>query len=153
MFSDTRANPASRIYRLKREVLELYRAIEPLVDPIDALARGASPLVHETTQPYFRDVHDHLERARTRVHDLNEALTSVLTANLTQITVRQNEDVRTISAWAAIIAVPTAVTGVYGMNFEHMPELTWTFGYPLVLAVIGLVCFALWRRLRRVGWL
>ncbi len=80
-------------------------------------------------------------------------MTSVLTANLTQISVRQNEDVRKISAWAAIIAVPTAIAGIYGMNFEHMPELGWTFGYPLVLAVIAVVCVTLYFNFKRLGWL
>ena len=84
---------------------------------------------------------------------LPELLTNVLAANLTQASVRQNEDVRKISSWAAIIAVPTAIAGIYGMNFEHMPELKWRFGYPLVLAVIAIACFALYRRFRRVGWL
>jgi len=87
------------------------------------------------------------------VQDNREALTSVLTANLTQVSVRQNEDVRKISAWAAIVAVPTAIAGIYGMNFEHMPELAWTLGYPVVIAAIAIACAALYRRFRRAGWL
>jgi magnesium transporter len=98
-------------------------------------------------------VHDHLLDVLSEVSSFRDLLTSVLTANLMQVSVRQNEDVRRISAWAAIIAVPTAIAGLYGMNFENMPELGWRFGYPLVIAVIAVLCFALWRNFRRVGWL
>ena len=153
VFSPSGENPAARIYHLKREVLELHRAIHPLREPVDALARGVSPLIHGKMRPYFRDVHDHLTRAAARVQDNREALTSVLTANLTQVSVRQNEDVRKISAWAAIVAVPTAIAGIYGMNFEHMPELAWTLGYPVVIVAIAIACAALYRRFRRAGWL
>jgi magnesium transporter len=146
-------NPAERIYRLKRAVLELDGAVVPLLDPVSMLAGGAYPQVPEELQTYFRDVEDHLRRVGTRIREYRDLLTSVLTANLTQFSVRQNEDVRRISAWAAIIAVPTAIAGIYGMNFEHMPELTWTFGYPLVLAVIALACATLYWRFRKIGWL
>ena len=104
-------------------------------------------------RPYLRDVDDHLVRITARIHEFRELLTNVLSANITQASYRQNEDVRKISAWAAIIAVPTAITGIYGMNFEHMPELDWRFGYPLVLGVIATICLFLYRRLRRAGWL
>ena len=107
----------------------------------------------EEIRPYFRDVHDHLLRVVGQVQEFRDLLTSVLTANLTQTTVRQNEDVRKISAWAAIVAVPTMIAGIYGMNFEHMPELEWRFGYPLVLLVIAAVCLTLYRSFRRAGWL
>jgi magnesium transporter len=153
VFSPERGNPAEHIYKLKREVLELDAAVSPLVDPLDRLARGGHPLVHDELRTYFRDVHDHLLRVVREVAGFRDLLTSVLTANLTQVGVRQNEDVRKISAWAAIIAVPTAIAGIYGMNFEHMPELEWTFGYPLVLAVIALGCVGLYAYFRRVGWL
>jgi magnesium transporter len=153
VFSSDRDNPAERIYRLKRAVLDLDRAIVPLLEPLHALASGVNPQIPDELTTYFRDVEDHLRRVATRVRDYRDVLTSVLTANLTQFSVRQNEDVRRISAWAAIIAVPTAIAGIYGMNFEHMPELTWTFGYPLALAVIVLVCAALYWRFRNIGWL
>jgi magnesium transporter len=146
-------NPAERIYRLKRAVLELDGAVVPLLEPVALLAAGAYPQVPEDLRTYFRDVEDHLRRLATRIREYRDLLTSVLTANLTQFSVRQNEDVRRISAWAAIIAVPTAIAGIYGMNFEHMPELTWRFGYPLVLIVIAVVCFTLHRRFRKIGWL
>jgi magnesium transporter len=153
VFSAATATPAERIYRLKREVLSLYGAIAPLVEPVDRLERGDYSFVAEELRPYFRDVKDHLIRFVREVDGFRELVTSVLTANLTQISVRQNEDVRRISAWAAIIAVPTAIAGIYGMNFEHMPELGWTFGYPLVLLVIAAICFLLYRNFKRVGWL
>ena len=92
-------------------------------------------------------------RDAVELQSFRELLTNVLAANLTQASVRQNEDVRKISSWAAIIAIPTAIAGIYGMNFEHMPELKWRFGYPLVLAVIAIACFALYRQFRRIGWL
>jgi magnesium transporter len=102
---------------------------------------------------YFRDVGDHLVRVHEQLEGLRDLLTSVLTANLTQVSVQLNEDVRKISAVVAIIAVPTMIAGIYGMNFEHMPELRWSFGYPLVLAVMVAICFALYRYFKRAGWL
>ena len=153
VFTQDRPTPAERIYKLKREVLELYGGIAPLVEPLDRLERGDYPFIDDELRPYFRDVKDHLIRSVREVEGFRELLTSVLTANLTQISVRQNEDVRKISAWAAIIAVPTLISGIYGMNFEHMPELTWTFGYPLALAVMGSACLFLFRLFKRAGWL
>jgi magnesium transporter len=153
VFSASRANPAERVYRLKRDVLELQDATVPLQAPLDALAGGEYALLHEDMHPYFRDVHDHLARVTDRLENFSDLLTSVLTANMTQVSVRQNEDVRKISAWAAIFAVPTMITGVYGMNFEHMPELDWRLSYPIVLGVIVVACVALYRYFHRVGWL
>jgi magnesium transporter len=102
---------------------------------------------------YFRDVNDHLVRVHEQVESYRELLTSVLEANLTQVSVRQNDDMRKISAWVAIAAVPTMLAGIYGMNFEHMPELRYRLGYPAVLLVMVLACFALYRNFKRVGWL
>jgi magnesium transporter len=153
VFSGERANPAERIYKLKREVLEFAHAVGPLVDPIDRLARGQYQVIHPEVRTYFRDVNDHLLRTHEQLENYRDLLTSVLSANLAQVTVRQNEDVRRISAIVAILAVPTMIAGIYGMNFEHMPELGWTFGYPLVLAVMATICFALYRYFKRVGWL
>ena len=146
-------NPAERIYKLKREVLELYGAVAPLAAPIEVLERGNLGFVHEDLEPYFRDVKDHLIRFVREIEGFRELLTSILAANLTRISIRQNEDVRKISAWAAIVAVPTLITGVYGMNFEHMPELTWRLGYPLALALMATVCVLLYSTFRRAGWL
>jgi magnesium transporter len=153
VFSGERANPAERIYKLKREVLEFSHAVGPLVDPVDRLSKGRYEVIHPEVRTYFRDVNDHLLRAHEQLESYRDLLTSVLSANLAQVTVRQNEDVRRISAIVAILAVPTAIAGLYGMNFEHMPELGWTLGYPLVLAVMATVCFTLYRYFKRVGWL
>jgi magnesium transporter len=153
VFSPSRASEAARIYSLKREVLHLYGALFPLIDPLAALASGRHELVPEEVRTYFRDVYDHVTRMATQVGNFRELLTNVLTANLTQVSIRQNEDVRKISAWAAMIAVPTLISGVYGMNFEHMPELTWTFGYPGALALMALACVGLYRYFHKVGWL
>jgi magnesium transporter len=153
VFSGERANPAERVYKLKREVLEFGHAVGPLVDPVDRLAKGDYEVIHPEVRTYFRDVNDHLLRANEQLENFRDLLTSVLSANLAQVTVRQNEDVRRISAIVAILAVPTMIAGIYGMNFEHMPELEWTFGYPLVLVVMASICFGLYRYFRRVGWL
>jgi magnesium transporter len=146
-------NPVERIYKLKREVLETHQAIVPLLDPLEQLATQDLPWVERSTQPYFRDVHDHVLRVSGQVVTFRDLLTSVLEANLTRVGVRQNEDMRKISAWVAIAAVPTMVAGIYGMNFEHMPELQQEWAYPAVLLAIALVCVLLYRAFRRSGWL
>jgi magnesium transporter len=153
VFSPGRLNPAERIFKLKREVLEFHRATAPLLEPLDAIVRGRYELIHEDVHAYFRDVLDHLRRIVDQVEGFRDLLTSVLDANLAQVSVRQNEDVRKISAWVAIIAVPTMIAGIYGMNFEHMPELKWTFGYPLAVAVMLVLCASLYRYFKKSGWL
>ncbi len=144
---------AGRIYQLKRELLELRRAVAPLDRPLQALATRPMPLIDTTYQAYFRDVADHLARITDQIASFDALLDSILQAHLAQVTVAQNEDMRKITAWAAVIAVPTMVCGVYGMNFEHMPELGWKYGYPLVLGVIAVACVAIHRGFRRNGWL
>ena len=153
VFSSDASNPAQRIYRLEREVLEMQRAVRPLAAPVDRLARGHFDLISPEMRDYFRDVHDHLLRVASRVEGFRDLLGSALQANLTQVTVRQNADMRRISAWVAILAVPTMIAGIYGMNFEHMPELSWQYGYPFVLAVTLVICGVLYRGFRRAGWL
>jgi magnesium transporter len=153
VFSPGRSNPTERIYKLKREVLEMHRATSPLVGPLDKLASGQFGVVHEDIQEYFRDVYDHALRSNETVDGFREMLNGILDANAAQVGVRQNDDMRKISAWVAIAAVPTAVCAIYGMNFDHMPELHWTFGYPAVMVAIALICFVLWRQFKRVGWL
>jgi magnesium transporter len=153
VFSPSRTNPAERIYHLKREVLEFIRATASLIEPLDRLAAGHYAQVHPEVATYFRDVNDHILRVNEALESLRDLLTSVLAANLTQVGVRQNEDMRKISAWVAILAVPTAVAGIYGMNFEHMPELDWTYGYPAALALMATICSFLYWRFRRAGWL
>jgi magnesium transporter len=153
VFSPGATNPAERIYLLKREVIEFHQTAAPLVEPLDQLAGRELPLIHEDLREYFRDVEDHLIRIVESVESFRDLLTSVLDANLAQVGVRQNEDMRKISAWVAIAAVPTMIAGIYGMNFDHMPELRWTFGYPLVLGLTASFCLLLWFRFRRSGWL
>lgn len=153
VFSGDRANPAERIYKLEREVLDFQRAVAPLAAEVEQIFRGQFEVVPDALHEYFRDVHDHLRRVSGEIAGFRQLLDSALNANLTQISVRQNEDMRKISAWVAIIAVPTAVAGIYGMNFRHMPELESEFGYPAVLVFIAVVCLVLYRRFRRAGWL
>jgi magnesium transporter len=153
LFSGERVNPGERIYRLQREVLDFRRAISPLVEPLDRLARGQYEQVHADIREYFRDVSDHLTRARDQLDNMRDLLSGSLQANLAQVAVRQNEDMRRISAWVAIIAVPTAMAGIYGMNFEHMPELRWELGYPAALLVMAAICTTLYRYFKKAGWL
>jgi magnesium transporter len=153
VFSPERTNPTQRIYKLKREVLELHRATAPLIDPLDMLSQGSIHLVAPQISEYFRDVYDHVIRANEQVEGLRDALNGIVTSNLAQVGVRQNEDMRKISAWVAIIAVPTAVAGIYGMNFDHMPELHWELGYPFALSIMLVACFTLYRYFKKVGWL
>ncbi|WP_430382430.1 magnesium/cobalt transporter CorA [Streptomyces sp. P10-4] len=142
-----------RIYQMKRELLELKRAVVPLSRPMEELATRPIRVVDPEIQTYFRDVFDHLIRAKEQIAAFDELLNSILQAHLAQVTVAQNEDMRKITAWAAVIAVPTMVCGVYGMNFDHMPELHWRFGYSLVMAVMATACLTLYRGFRRNGWL
>ncbi|MER5211597.1 magnesium/cobalt transporter CorA [Streptomyces sp. NPDC002838] len=154
VFAETgaRVDPG-RIYQLKRELLELKRAVMPLSRPLEELATRPIRVVDPEIQAYFRDVSDHLLRAKEQIAAFDELLNSILQAHLAQVTVAQNEDMRKITACAAIIAVPTMVCGVYGMNFEHMPELHWQYGYGMVIGLISITCLALYRGFRRIGWL
>ncbi|MFE0601742.1 magnesium and cobalt transport protein CorA [Streptomyces sp. NPDC058892] len=149
---DTR-NTAARIYGFKRQVLEFRRATNPLLAPMERLAFGEVPFVHERARPFFRDVADHLTKASEYIEGLDRLLSDALAAHLAQTGLRQNDDVRKISAWAAIAAVPTMVAGIYGMNFAHMPELRQWWGYPAVLALMAGACLGLHRMFRRRGWL
>ncbi|MFL5896628.1 MAG: magnesium/cobalt transporter CorA [Thermoleophilaceae bacterium] len=142
-----------RIYRLKRQVISLHRAMAPLTEPLGRLADGRFALVHEDVRPYFRDVYDHLLRDVQQADSFRELLTSILEANLTQVSVRQNEEMRKISAWAAILAVPTLIAGVYGMNFQNMPELHWHYGYPLAVVAMAALCVGLYSYFRHIDWL
>ncbi|MEU9555922.1 magnesium and cobalt transport protein CorA [Streptomyces fumanus] len=148
-----RGTDAGRIYQLKREVLEFKRAVSPLLRPMQLLSERPMRLIDPDIQKYFRDVADHLARVQEQVIGFDELLNSILQANLAQASVAQNEDMRKITSWAAIIAVPTMVCGVYGMNFDHMPELHWRFGYPMVLGVTVAICLGIHRALKRNGWL
>ncbi|WP_432498573.1 magnesium and cobalt transport protein CorA [Kineococcus auxinigenes] len=169
VFSPQRSPDAERIYNLKREVLEARRAAAPLVAPLkQLLERGeAGRLVGGTAvgagtggdgrgeQALFelRDVVDTLVRTVEHVEGYDRLLTDILNAHLAQVSVQQNDDSRKISAWAAMFAVPTLIAGVYGMNFEHMPELDWRLGYPMCLLLMVGACVLLHRAFKRSGWL
>jgi len=153
VFTPRRSQDVERIYQLKREILELRRSVMPLAIPLRTLSERHLQAVPEDIREYFRDVADHLTRVREQITGFDELLTSILQACLARVTMSENEDMRKISAWVAIAAVPTAVCAVEGMNFHHMPELRWTYGYPVVMAAILIICFFLHRGFRRNGWL
>jgi magnesium transporter len=153
VFSEERSNPAGRIYKLKRQVLHMYRAVEPLLEPLQHLHTGRHPLAQEGLGHYFRDVEDHLHRVATRIEVQRDLLSDVLQVNLSHISVQQNDDMRRIASWAAIAAVPTMLAGIWGMNFDHMPELDQVWGYPLALATIAALAYGLYRYLHSQGWI
>jgi magnesium transporter len=142
-----------RIYELKRELVRLKRAVWPLVDVCNRLVRFDTALVPEDVRPYFRDVYDHVLRINETIDNLRELLTTALEANLALVAVRQNEVMKRLAAWAAMLAVPTAVAGIYGMNFDVMPELRWRYGYATVMSFIAGACGFLYWRFRRASWL
>jgi magnesium transporter len=150
-FAPDRSPGISQMYQLKREMVEFKRAVLPLQEPLHRLLDQADlPVV---LRPYFVDVRGRLARAVDRVAGFDDLLNSILQSRLAQVSIDQNNDMRKIASWAAIAAVQTAIAGIYGMNFEHMPETTWTYGYPSVLALMGLAAVVLYRRLKRAGWL
>ncbi|MFF4589433.1 magnesium/cobalt transporter CorA [Streptomyces sp. NPDC001388] len=149
---------ASRIYTFKRQVLEFRRATGPLGPPVNRLADtgalGAGlPFVDDRARPFFRDVSDHLMRVNESVEGLDRLVSDILSAHLAQMSVRQNDDMRKISAWAAMAAVPTMIAGIYGMNFDHMPELHWLWSYPAVVLVMAVLEVLLYRLFKRRGWM
>jgi magnesium transporter len=153
VFTTEKSVDIEQIYLLKREILGLRRAVTPLAPALRALSGSEHPLIPAEIREYFRDVEDHLSVVAERVSTFDEMLTTLVSAALAEVTTRQNEDMRKISAWAAIALVPTAIAGIYGMNFEHMPELSWTYGYPLAIGFIACLCGLLFLLLRRRGWL
>ncbi|MEI2715507.1 MAG: magnesium and cobalt transport protein CorA [Candidatus Nanopelagicales bacterium] len=153
VFSMKATDNASMVYNLKRENLEVKRAISPLISEARTLVREEHSEIPHELAPYFRDIGDHVLRANDLVESHDQLLMTMLMASTSQQDLRQNKDMRKISAWAAIIAVPTAIAGIYGMNFEDMPELHWSFGYPAVLIVMATICLVLYRQFKRSGWL
>ncbi len=143
----------SDIYLLKREIIECRQATNPLIAPLHALARDEQRLINDEVQPFFADISDHVLRAHDIIEGLNELMTAVLNASLAHLQLRQNEDMRKISAWVALAAVPTMVAGIYGMNFAHMPELSWTWAYPSVLGFLVIESLSLWWYFKRNRWL
>lgn len=152
LFTPRSRLPIESIYQLKREIVELRRAVSPLALPLQALTRPESPLSKEIRR-YLRDVADHHAGVSERINDLDESLTALVGAAVAKIAVQQNSDMRRISAMLAILAVPTMIAGIYGMNFDHMPELHQRWGYPTVLITMAVLCSALVVAFRRIKWL
>jgi magnesium transporter len=153
VFADKRTNDSARIYVLKRELAEMRRAVLPLKDPVHRFATGAVRGIDSEAAPYFRDVADHLARVAETIDSLETLLSAAFEAHLAQITIQQNDDMRKISAAVGLVAAPTLVAGVYGMNFQHMPELGWVLGYPMALLMMAGSSLAIWIIARRAGWL
>ena len=153
VFSDRKAYNSEKIYFLKRELLEFSHAIHPLQVPLQRLAVDFNDIVPDELAPFFRDTLDHLHSAVDIADALDNLLTSALSADLAHVQVQQNEDMRKITSWVALASTPTMVAGIYGMNFDHMPELGWTFGYPLVLSVMVAVTSFLYYKFKKAHWL
>jgi magnesium transporter len=153
VFSPARTNDSTRIYILKREIAEVRRAVMPLREPMRKFSIPSDELITAETATYFRDVADHLQRVSEVIDNLDGLLSTAFDAHLARISVQQNEDMRKISAGAALVVVPTLIAGIYGMNFDHMPELGWTYGYPFsLLLMVGVSAVLLWF-FKRSGWL
>ncbi len=153
IFSPLAQTDIERIYLLKREVVELRRAVSPLATDLQRIGADHDDLIYVEIRRYMRDVLDHTIKASDRIASYDELLSSLVQAALGKVAMQQNVDMRKISAWVAIAAVPTALAGIYGMNFEHMPELHWAWGYPAVLLLMVTVCLLLYRTFRRNNWL
>jgi magnesium transporter len=153
VFSPDRTNDSVRIYALKREIAEMRRAVLPLKEPMRQFAEGRVEGIGEDARPFFADVYDHVARTAEVIDGLDNLLTAAFQGHLARISVQQNEDMRKISAGVALFAVPTLIAGVYGMNFDHMPELRWQFGYAYSLGLMVAIAAALWAFFKKSGWL
>ncbi len=153
VFSDDRTSDSRRIYTLKREVAEFRRAVAPLREPLAKFAQRLVPGMPDEAAAFFRDVADHATRVHEQVETLDGLLTSAHEAHMARISVQQNDDLRKISAWVAIAAVPTMIAGIYGMNFDNMPELRWHYGYFALMALMAATCLGLYSFFKRSGWL
>ena len=152
VFSDERTNDSARIYVLKRELAEVRRAVLPLREPVKQFTAGSVPGIDPQAGPYFRDVGDHLARIAETMDNLESLLSAAFEAHLAQISIRQNDDMRKISAGVALFVAPTLVGSIYGMNFEHMPELGWVAGYPMALGLMVSIAVVLMVFFRKSGW-
>jgi len=141
------------LYALKQKLMTIKHAVEPLHEAVGKLQGGRVPHVCANTQEYFRDVYDHLGRMNQSIDSLRDMVATAITVNLSLITLQENETTKRLAAYAALIAVPTAIAGIYGMNFEHMPELKWIYGYPLALASMLVIDVYMFARFRKAGWL
>jgi len=148
-----RKETTAKIYRLKRQLLEVKRSVSPLIDICNRLMRFDLNLIDEETRPYFRDVYDHCIRINEMVDNTRELLAAAMDSNLSMISISQSEVSKRFAGWAAIIGIPTMVAGIYGMNFKAMPELEWKYGYPFVLALTAGLCTLLFLRFKKSGWL
>jgi magnesium transporter len=142
-----------RLYQLKRKVTVLKHAVSPLMEAVAKLFGGRVPKVCANTQEYFRDVYDHLYRINTSIDAIRDTIATAIQVNLSMVTIDQSEVNKRLAAWAAIFAVATAFVGVWGMNFEVMPELHWKYGYPVALLLVAAVCAYLYYRFKKSGWL
>ena len=147
------ADVSRRVYDLSREVIQFQRAVDPLNDVLGALIRGENIDVDPEVRRYLRDVQDHAQQVSERLSGYRDLLQNILSVNLTLVSLSQNEQVKKISAWAAILFAPTLVGTVYGMNFDHMPELHWAFGYPFALALMVVISVVLYLSFKRSGWM
>jgi magnesium transporter len=153
VFSTERTNDSARIYILKRELAEMRRAVLPLRDPMTKFATGSVPGIHQDAAPYFRDVADHLTRVAETIDTLDTLLSTAFEAHTAQISIQQNDDMRRITAAVGLVAAPTLIGSIYGMNFTHMPELDWLYGYPWALSLMLLSSLAVYVISKRSGWL
>lgn len=153
VFSEQRTNDSARIYVLKRELAEMRRAVNPLRDPMRRLAMGSVPGITADSGTFFRDIADHLARVAESLDALDVLLSAAFEAHFAGISVQQNEDMRKISAGVALVAVPTLIAGIYGMNFADMPELRWHLGYPMAVLAMVVSCVILWKLFKSSGWL
>lgn len=142
-----------RLYALKRKVGVLKHAVAPLLEVLSKLHGGRTPQVCVNTQEYFRDVADHLERINASIDSIRDTIGTAIAVNLSMVTIEEGEVTKRLAAWAGIFAVATAFAGIWGMNFEFMPELKLKWGYPAALGIIASACGLLWWRFRRAGWL
>lgn len=142
-----------RIYELSREVVEFHRATRPLAGVLERMLSDGGPPLDVELKRYMRDVHDHALRTNEQIEGFRELISNILNVNLTLVSVEQNDEVKKISAWAAILFAPTVIAGIYGMNFDRMPELHWNFGYPFALALMLCISGVLYALFRRRGWL
>ncbi|MRR11624.1 magnesium/cobalt transporter CorA [bacterium] len=143
----------SRLYRLMRDLVSIKRAVSPLIDVSSHLARVECPVIPAETRPYFQDVNDHVLRINELIDTVHQLSATALNAHLALASVSQNEDTKRLAAWAAILAVPTMIAGLYGMNFENIPEIHWRFGYPVAMVFMSVACALLYRGFRKSGWL
>lgn len=154
VFAETyKRGTIQRLYELRKELTRMRLAVAPMQDILSQLIRAPAFDIPDEVKPYFRDVLDHVARVADTIDTLREMVSAAMSVNLSLVTVAQGEVVKRLAGWAALLAAPTLIASWYGMNFEHMPELGWTFGYPLAVGAMVVICSVLYRYFRRAGWL